>query len=462
MVMRINWKYATILLAAILLLAPFSGCIGNTDSEKDVEKQIPEEKSGAKPHIVVAIIDTGINPYHEVFRRPDWTQHPSTYIPGFLSEIPALNLTFGDDYAKNIEQDTQVWENTEVEHIYWVPETNIITISFGDFSAVNTVSSASGGKIILDDSGHGTYAAHCVSSMCPNATVLMIESPDPLKAISWVIDQKWIDVFFSVATAGDFDEMVWANATEILYEKGVVVLGPAGNYPLPSIIGLPITTGANLPMGMCPPWEMIVGGAQNETKGETAIAGKTPDFVSDYVQIMAQHDSVNGYEIAGGTSFSTPKAAGVAAEIIYRIREKTGYSGGISNGSLISGVSGFGGLLVDGNINNQEFRNLMNQSAIYWQTAEYNPTNSSSMFNSSWIPLYLNEIADFATATAATPVNPIIPAAQMGWGYVGPEIVGTAVKIALGEMEAPDKGLNAEYMKQEYALRVAYWENYPK
>lgn len=45
---------------------------------------------------MVADIGLGTNPYHEAFRRPQWTEHPCEVVTGLPCEMPALNLTLGD------------------------------------------------------------------------------------------------------------------------------------------------------------------------------------------------------------------------------------------------------------------------------------------------------------------------------------------------------------------------------
>ena len=51
--------------------------------------------SGQEATAVVALVDTGINPYHQVFRdrsaRAD--QYPGSYLPGFPNGAIALHIT---------------------------------------------------------------------------------------------------------------------------------------------------------------------------------------------------------------------------------------------------------------------------------------------------------------------------------------------------------------------------------
>src|SRR5688572_20198135 len=83
---------------------------------------------------VVAVVDTGINPYHYQFRddSPRFQQHPSTYIPGFPVNAEALHLTFdAEDYEAAVLADCAEWAKVERGRLYWVPGTRIVgAVSF--------------------------------------------------------------------------------------------------------------------------------------------------------------------------------------------------------------------------------------------------------------------------------------------------------------------------------------------
>ena len=50
----------------------------------------------SRSHVVIAVVDTGINPYHVAYRRPEYAVHPSTYIEGFPADTPALGVNLGE------------------------------------------------------------------------------------------------------------------------------------------------------------------------------------------------------------------------------------------------------------------------------------------------------------------------------------------------------------------------------
>src|SRR5690349_3531914 len=49
-----------------------------------------------QPQVVIAMIDTGGNPYHADFRAPTHLAHPSTYLTGFPASAKAVPLCFID------------------------------------------------------------------------------------------------------------------------------------------------------------------------------------------------------------------------------------------------------------------------------------------------------------------------------------------------------------------------------
>ncbi|HVE74873.1 MAG TPA: hypothetical protein VNA30_07310, partial [Mycobacteriales bacterium] len=73
----------------------------------------------AAPSGVVAVIDSGINPYHQVFRDPSPAaqRHPSTRFPGYPTGAQALRLTLGgSSYDDAVAADCErVWKKLKPE-----------------------------------------------------------------------------------------------------------------------------------------------------------------------------------------------------------------------------------------------------------------------------------------------------------------------------------------------------------
>lgn len=81
------------------------------------------------PTAVIAVIDTGINPYHIVFRddSPRARQHPSTYIDGFPKGAKPLRLSLNEkDFWTAVHKDCDVWNSVKTGELYWFPGTKIV------------------------------------------------------------------------------------------------------------------------------------------------------------------------------------------------------------------------------------------------------------------------------------------------------------------------------------------------
>jgi hypothetical protein len=144
---------------AALPAAP--GIYPNFGHEGDRVKQWAK-RLASKSHVVIAVVDTGINPYHVAYRRPEYTIHPSRYIEGFPQDTPAIGLSFGaGDYAAaRAADDGPAWSQVAERKLYWIPGTNIIgAYSVSDYVPSEPPADAPAGlptRPILDDDGHGT------------------------------------------------------------------------------------------------------------------------------------------------------------------------------------------------------------------------------------------------------------------------------------------------------------------
>jgi len=159
----------------------------------------------SKSHVVIGLIDTGVNPYHVAYRRPEYAIHPSLYIEGFPATAPALGLTFdGPDYvtARNGD-DAAVWSQVAGRTLYWIPGTNVI----GAYSIHDEVDAPPAGvtpRPIIDDYGHGTgtssvaggagfsFLTRAPFGSNPEALLVIIEGLGH-EAVEWALNQPWID-----------------------------------------------------------------------------------------------------------------------------------------------------------------------------------------------------------------------------------------------------------------------------
>jgi hypothetical protein len=392
--------------AAMLLLIPLmAGCVTPT----------PSPTLGEYPGaVVVAFVDSGINPYHEAFRSTD---------PSLATTVGALRgpdgrsptvvtLTRGLDYVANVEADRSFWNSIEPTRIYWFNGTRLLATGF----------SLSGGRgtHVLDDLFHGTLVASTLAQASPATLIYSVESEvaddrfnyaHPAEALEFLAALPWVDIVsLSIGAPGSApapggDRV--AAATRELVANGKLVVVSAGNEPT-----YPVTspfTG--------PPWIVSVSGAESVGHGRTVLAAQSLDVVGQYYWRTAEHDSVSGWSDGGGTSLAAPAVAGAAAEALHLLRQ------------------------AGADPRPADLRPHLNATAVYWNATDYAPG----------IPTTLGQ-----AGSASTPI--LLPWQQMGWGYIGPEHAAAIAQAYLGTLAPPPKPPEAvAYMEAQQDAREAYW-----
>jgi len=444
-------RKGTVFIALLLMLPSLSTVCANAGEDSDTG--CTNLMSDA--HVVVAILDTGINPYHEIFRRWNATMHPSTYIEGFPEDVEAVNLTFGNYYWTNVKKDERIWENLSAKKLYWFPHTNIIGISFKE----------KGYPILPEGVGwHGTSTSSIISMKCPEAIILMIEANSSTleEAFSWAVEQPWIDIILPEFATWKIDgKEEWNNIPEISkrgVENGKIIISPAGNRAwhislLSNICGMP--------------WVISVGGVESYSLGASIFVSRLPDYVSNYTEYTAFIPPPNpynpfnfSYRYISGTSVSAPVVVSTFASIILKLREELNYTHGIINKALINipekGIK----------ITNYDIRNAVNHTSIYWKMQEWHPWHWLYWKDPFWLSFLINPflwpfcwiLLELRILTITRPINPVAPWLQMGWGFVNKSIVNDTVNVLLGKKEMPEKPEGAvKYMEGIYHMRQKIW-----
>lgn len=290
--------------------------------------------------VVIAVADTGINPYHDDFAAATYAregidgaalfaQHPSTYLEGYPEGAPALNLTIDGNY--NAAMDADAFSAVAGNTLYWIPGTKIIGAY--DTGASSGVTGAGDTTPILDEDGHGTASASVstgnIFGSCKSCLLVAVEGLSE----EWVLSQSWIDIstnsFGAIGNIG-FPVISREDATRAATERGQSVLYAAGNgnanaFLTPQQTYLPNTTG--------PDWTMTVGAIHNNNfpapEGENSAivgSGKPVDISSFGLGNIpaACHTDVDGNCGFSGTSAATPITAGHLGKIVETAREMLG------------------------------------------------------------------------------------------------------------------------------------------
>ncbi|HEV2756338.1 MAG TPA: S8/S53 family peptidase [Actinomycetota bacterium] len=434
---------------------------------------------------VVALIDTGINPYSPAFRdkSPLARRHPSTYLPGYPKDAIALRLTLDVPYEEAIERDEAVWKSVQGGKLYWVAGTRIVgAISFGagGTSCPSPVQVPPVGAFlqeqctehkILDDHGHGSMtasrAAGAPSSLAPGARIVAIEGLGA-RSVEWAADQGWIDVqsnsWISLVpppvpsgVTAAFSRAASKMLTLAASGNGTAYL--AGAAPTPTYL-----------LSTAPPGVVLVGGHDNGKS--TLWAGSPPHVVADaYAGMTAIARSVEEMRpdpIACCTSAASPYAAGGAAAVIAEARRLLGSSGaGVHEGIVACGRTGAvaKGPLADGIFTLQELKD------VFLHTAEALPSEGRDDGDIHWAgdprapdhPEFGPGANPFCVGCTTTPLPwKTLPGAAdayafVGYGGINEHSVAAAVAVLRGEEDMPDRPLADAQYEADQEVRGAFF-----
>ena len=402
-------KQQTLPLVFIMIMASLSGCISD-----DSKEPIPiDEEETFRNYSVVAPIDTGINVYHDHFRTNE------TYPEWLLDELGVTmtcELTFIGTWQERYEADKEMcWDRINSTDIVYFPGTKIIGTTPDDNTDIP----------ILDDpsDGHGTAVTGAVIDANPDAIIFFVEGFSDAAVLA-AANQPLVDIIStSFGPIGSIPVPGIEDATEVavVVEKKIHT-GAADNSPSPAVQDS--TAG--------PPWSIGISGyAEEGDDQKETMSGSYPDIAADWTQILPNHDDIDGYHETSGTSFATPRTAGLLSKVIQHLRTESGdFSSGadpeIRNGFLVNSDSM--------NVSQAQIRDALNLSAWY-------PSFST------WDPL-----------SGTTPVSPIAPCTQIGWGVVNESNVQPIINHLNGNTIQPDRPADVTLcMETNQEIRESYW-----
>jgi hypothetical protein len=402
-------KHLSVTLVLIITLASFSGCLAD-----EIEKEeVIISDNDFRTYSVVAPVDTGINVYHDHFRTnetfPDWL------IDG-LGVTMTCELTFEGTWQERYEADKEsCWDNINSTDIVYFPGTKIIGTTPDDNTDIP----------ILDDpsDGHGTAVTGAVLDANPDAIIFFVEGFSDAAVLA-AANQPLVDIITtSFGPIGSIPVPGIEDATKVaVVQEKKIHTGAADNSPSPAVQDS--TAG--------PPWSIGVSGyAEEGDDQKETMSGSYPDIAADWTQVLPNHDDIDGYHETSGTSFATPRTAGLLSKIIQHLRSESGdYSSGadpeLRGGFLVNGV--------DLNITQADIRDALNLSAWY-------PSFST------WDPL-----------SGTTPVSPVAPCTQLGWGVVNESNVEPIINHLNGTSTQPSRPSDVTMcMETNQQIRESYW-----
>ena len=402
-------KQLSLSLVLVMITASISGCI----SDDYVDETMIEEDDTFRNYSVVAPVDTGINVYHDHFRTNE--TYPEWLLDG-LGVTMTCDLTFSGTWQERYEADKETcWDNINSTDIVYFPGTKIIGTTPDDNTEIP----------ILDDpsDGHGTAVTGAVLDANPDAIIFFVEGFSDAAVLA-AANQPLVDIIStSFGPIGSIPVPGIEDATKIaVVQEKKIHTGAADNSPSPAVQDS--TAG--------PPWSIGISGyAEEGDDQKETMSGSYPDIAADWTQVLPNHDDIDGYHETSGTSFATPRTAGLLSEVIQYLRTE---SGDFSSGADPNLRSGY---LVNGddmNISQAQIRDALNLSAWY------------PSFN-TWDPL-----------SGTTPVSPVAPCTQIGWGVVNESNVEPMINHLNGNLLQPDRPSDVTLcMETNQEIRETYW-----
>lgn len=399
-----------------------------------------------RSHVVIAVVDTGINPYHQAYRRPEYAVHPSTYIDGFPAETPALGLNLSEpDYvAARKGDDAPVWAQVGGKTLYWIPGTNIV----GAYSAADVAGTPPGGlpsRPLIDDHGHGTGTTSVAAGAAlssrgapygsnPDALIVSLEGLGD-EAVEWASQQPWID--FISGSYGDpaaipcndqVDDMnVWCGreyrytAPFVLRDNRTACFSAGNGLTRTGVLA---DRYSSLRPTSGPSWVITVGAVSPRNEQDYGWHSVPVDIASYGMYWPAAAPfSTTGEQSFGGTSNATPVTCGVFSKALLEARKRLGDAGeGIHttpDGATVAAIGPGkrqGGLLADGVLTREELERAVFTTA---EPGEYDPKGQT------YDPIVV-------------PTTPVYYT-QQGYGTANVASGQRAVDVIMGAAPMPDR-----------------------
>lgn len=418
------------------------------------------------PTAVIAVIDTGINPYHEMFRDDSARarRHPSTYIEGFPKNAKPLRLSLDEpDFWTAAHKDCLVWNSVETGEMYWIPGTKIIgAITFWQPTPMSCEAKTFPQGRIIDGDGHGTMtASRAVGNYygaCPDCRVVAVQGFTN-ESVEWSAkNASWIDAqsnswgrflpIWEPATggAGFMNDSDFVRTVEDAARKHLSFWA-SGNGTLTrfGVLGHPTLLDPRMT-----PSVVMVGGH------DSGYINLWPDFpphvVSDSCNSWAAYNAhtwQSADDVGGGTSGATPFAAGGAGQILIRAREiLDDHSTGVTKGVVARGPAGLvkSGPLKDGKFTLEEWKE------ITFKTATSRPRRQRE--DGSVCDLVSGLVIYGSTPVTWEQIPEGYPEyLHIGYGAVDRPAIETAYDVLAGVQKMPDRTATDRYFEADRTVR---------
>lgn len=439
-----------VLASLVLVVAALAGCLAPQPTAAVDAASVPGALPAGSARVVVADVDTGINPYHVEFRddSPEAWMHPSTYLAGFPEDARELRLTLdAADYDAAVAADCAAWKAVEPGVLYWIPGTRIVgAITFEEGKTDCAPKDKKYPARILDPQGHGTMTASravgATYSLCPECKLVFVQGFDDASML-WAAEQPYVDLQtnswgalptdYGAGGAQDRATVMKAAAMQpVFVAGGNGLLGFFGVTGHPAYLddvagprGIVMVGGHD--GGRFTPWTMTMPHVVADANWHPAAESRSLDAGDD--------------RTGGGTSGATPFAASAFARMLLDARKAVGDAGtGVRNGSLVLAPEGAAlppeGPLADGALTVEEAK------AAFYRSANPRPVRDGDRDGDTCSP---EKSPLGCTLYATTPIEwgmipDELPAYYfVGYGQVGELTLERTLAVVLGMEPMPER-----------------------
>lgn len=402
--------------------------------------------AAAKPRTVVAVIDTGINMYHQHWYQgsaiyPDAA--PDAVTQSVLDEFGiapscVMELTRSGDFTADYEHDMArgEWSKALQCEAVWFKGTNVIA------SAVSPGTI----PVMPDDESdtHGTGTSASVLNANPETVLYFLEGTADAAEVKAFSHPAVDIVTTSYGPIGSIP--LPGNLTDSfkgVYTNGKLHFGACDNTP--ALAQADSTCGPWWSIGVAGFEETAENEPESSSMGRQPVSGSFPDFLADFTQTLPYCQACeDGYDDGvGGTSFATPRSAGIASRILLQARRQANHLMGID---LEGGSQPLMVNAGDIAISNWQIRRALEEAAWVPGIEDYDPAAAVYEFGPGY------------------PIPPVAPWAFIGWGVLTDLADKGVIDAAMAHLGL---GGEAVFKSADYCLfnsanmqvRKLYWDN---
>lgn len=339
----------------VLLLA---GLISACDKVPGSQEPARNAKASAS-RVVGVTFDTGTNPFHPCFRRPNG---PSAFdaIPEIRGIAQPLQLSFGADYPSSLAASQGAIDAMQPFTLYAVEGTNLLVYT-----------GSQPGIDLVDTYPHGANASSQITcpeyGLAPEGFLVIVNwynyaSPESDALEQWAAQQEWIDVIHLNI------QQIAPTVLQTSSLPGIRAMVAAGKQVVIAAGNGWGNAGGHIPTETIDYYSVdgVIAAGANEASGYASFSNLDPHVVMDGCNTVSAHPSSFESDSFAGTSSASPRITGYVMSLLGRVRAHFGAGPGTAGNVLVrldAGSRPASGPLADGTLSVVEMHEVLRKTA---------------------------------------------------------------------------------------------------